>query len=63
MNTLHHLEVLKKLNLRKDNDQSFSQLKLLKKQLKELESNLLLFFVGSRTTSSILTNHISKIKK
>lgn len=33
------------------------------KTLKELEENLLLFFVGSRTTSSILTNHISKIKK
>ena len=33
------------------------------KRLKELEENLLLFFVGNRTASTILTDHINKIKK
>jgi D-glycero-alpha-D-manno-heptose-7-phosphate kinase len=40
-----------------------STIKTSQKTLKELEQNLLLFFVGSRQTSSILTNHIRNIKK
>ena len=52
----------KKIEFKKDKIK-VSPVKTSQKTLKELESNLLLFFVGSRTTSSILTNHISKIKK
>jgi D-glycero-alpha-D-manno-heptose-7-phosphate kinase len=52
----------KKIEFKKDKIK-VSAVKTSQKTLKELEQNLLLFFVGSRTTSSILTNHISKIKK
>jgi D-glycero-alpha-D-manno-heptose-7-phosphate kinase len=51
----------KKIEFKK-NKISVLNIKTSQKTLKELEKNLLLFFVGSRTTSSILTNHISKIK-
>jgi D-glycero-alpha-D-manno-heptose-7-phosphate kinase len=51
----------KKIEFKKDKIK-VSSIKTSQKTLKELEKNLLLFFVGSRTTSSILTNHISKIK-
>jgi len=51
----------KKIEFKKDKIK-VSTVKTSQKTLKELEKNLLLFFVGSRTTSSILTNHISKIK-
>ncbi len=51
----------KKIEFKKDKVK-VSSIKTSQKTLQELEKNLLLFFVGSRTTSSILTNHISKIK-
>jgi D-glycero-alpha-D-manno-heptose-7-phosphate kinase len=51
----------KKIEFKKDKVK-VSSIKTSQKTLRELEKNLLLFFVGSRTTSSILTNHINKIK-
>ena len=51
----------KKIEFKKDKI-TVSPIRTSQKTLKELEQNLLLFFVGSRTTSSILTNHIKKIK-
>ena len=39
-----------------------SSIKMKQKTLKELNENLMLFFIGSRTITSILTNQISNIK-
>ena len=51
----------KKIEFKKDNV-TVSPIRTSEKTIKELEKNLLLFFVGSRNSSSILTNHINKIK-
>ncbi|KAF6245792.1 D-glycero-D-manno-heptose 7-phosphate kinase [Nitrosopumilus sp. b2] len=52
----------KKIEFKKDKIM-ISPILTSQKTMKQLEKNLLLFFVGSRTTSSILTSHINKIKK
>ncbi len=50
-----------KIEFSKDKIQ-VSPVKIKQKTLKELDENLMLFFVGSRTNTSILTNQINNIK-
>lgn len=51
----------KKIEFSKDKV-TVSPIKISQKTLKELEDNLMLFFVGSRTNSLILTNQINNIQ-